>query len=606
MASKLPACTMTSNVKACSVMPSSCCTMAEMPGAADGQKLGHSLRRCQGRRPATRSWAKNLQYPPTTITHIGMVGHNCAGTGRPVPRHVGRTAGASSQRKEQRSLQMLVLAVVTFGALVLFATENCGRTWSLIVAVTLAPDRPGVRRGGLAGLRQHHGRDGGRHFRHQRRPDAHRRLDHLIRALRRLGGRGERRLIGATVLLVGLLSSIMNNVGAAIIMMPAATAVARDTKVRRGRLLIPLAFGSLLGGLTTAMGTPPNLLINTALVNSRLRALRAVRLHADGAGRPGRRCGVLGPIRAPDCCPAQEPSRPRGERPTRAKDQALSTEVLVAPPNRRPPHSANHGRAGPDGAGGAAAPGRRPPGDGRRRRGGAPAAHGNPAPFHGPAWPPRVDQGHAPLCTPSRRPTDPLRPDPPRRPVRPCALLVEGHRDNLLRAVASPAGRILAEVKHPPEVGGNGEEIRLAEATLAPRSALVGQNAREPDFYHRYGLTVIGIRRHGETIRQPLARVRLRFGDTLLLRGPRTASAGWGPTPTSCCWSPWKTRRPTTAAPAGPSPFSPAPSGWRPSAACTYLWPPPWAPWPWCSAAACASRKPTGPSTGAPSSPSAA
>src|SRR5690606_8857043 len=107
--------------------------------------------------------------------------------------------------------------------------------------------------------------------------------------------------------------------------------------------------------------------------------------------------------------------------------------------------------------------------------------------------------------------------------------LVEGHRDNLLRAVASRRVRILAEVKHPPEVGGNGEEIRLVEATLAPRSALSGKTLRELDFYHRYGLTVIGIRRHGESIREPLARVRLRFGDTLLLRGSQERIRRLGP-----------------------------------------------------------------------------
>src|SRR5690606_39581011 len=88
---------------------------------------------------------------------------------------------------------------------------------------------------------------------------------HLSLLLRRLCCRCERRRIAAAFLFVGLLSSIMNNIGAAIIMMPAVLAAGRDAKVPAGRLLIPLAFGSLLGGLTTAVGTPPNLLVNAAL-----------------------------------------------------------------------------------------------------------------------------------------------------------------------------------------------------------------------------------------------------------------------------------------------------------------------------------------------------
>lgn len=66
-------------------------------------------------------------------------------------------------------------------------------------------------------------------------------------------------------LLVGMvmsLSSFMNNVGALAVFLPIAIAFARKANRKPSELLMPLAFGSLLGGLVTLIGTPPNLLIS--------------------------------------------------------------------------------------------------------------------------------------------------------------------------------------------------------------------------------------------------------------------------------------------------------------------------------------------------------
>lgn len=63
--------------------------------------------------------------------------------------------------------------------------------------------------------------------------------------------------------LVSICSGFMNNVGALAIFMPAAMYVARSSGRSPSYLLMPLAFGSLLGGLTTLIGTPPNVIIAT-------------------------------------------------------------------------------------------------------------------------------------------------------------------------------------------------------------------------------------------------------------------------------------------------------------------------------------------------------
>jgi di/tricarboxylate transporter len=85
------------------------------------------------------------------------------------------------------------------------------------------------------------------------------------RQVLRLAGTGEIRLVAIIMLTTGVLSAFMNNIGVAALMLPVVMDVARRTERPPSRLLMPLAFGSLLGGLTTLIGTPPNLLVSEAL-----------------------------------------------------------------------------------------------------------------------------------------------------------------------------------------------------------------------------------------------------------------------------------------------------------------------------------------------------
>lgn len=59
---------------------------------------------------------------------------------------------------------------------------------------------------------------------------------------------------------VALLSAFMNNVGALALMLPVVLQIARSKKISASYLLMPLAFASLLGGMTTLIGTPPNII----------------------------------------------------------------------------------------------------------------------------------------------------------------------------------------------------------------------------------------------------------------------------------------------------------------------------------------------------------
>ena len=85
------------------------------------------------------------------------------------------------------------------------------------------------------------------------------------RNMLKLAGTGDARMILLIMVIAGGLSAFMNNVAVAALMLPVVMDIARKTGRSPSMLLIPLAYGSLLGGLTTMIGTPPNILVSEAL-----------------------------------------------------------------------------------------------------------------------------------------------------------------------------------------------------------------------------------------------------------------------------------------------------------------------------------------------------
>lgn len=85
-------------------------------------------------------------------------------------------------------------------------------------------------------------------------------VDSLARHLTKVGDR--RWIQGLTLSgIVALCSGFMNNVGALALFMPVAVWMSRQSGRSPSYLLMPLAFGSLLGGTLTLIGTPPNISI---------------------------------------------------------------------------------------------------------------------------------------------------------------------------------------------------------------------------------------------------------------------------------------------------------------------------------------------------------
>ncbi len=80
-----------------------------------------------------------------------------------------------------------------------------------------------------------------------------------------VAGTSETRLIVVIILAAAVMSGFMSDTGVVAVMLPTIISIARSVKISPSRLLIPLAYGALLGGASTLIGTPPNLIVSDLL-----------------------------------------------------------------------------------------------------------------------------------------------------------------------------------------------------------------------------------------------------------------------------------------------------------------------------------------------------
>jgi di/tricarboxylate transporter len=108
-------------------------------------------------------------------------------------------------------------------------------------------------------------------------------------------------------------------------------------------------------------------------------------------------------------------------------------------------------------------------------------------------------------------------------------LLVRGGRENLLKIKDEKGAEILADVKFSKadleKELSTGEE-KVAEILILSNSRLIGSTLKDMRFRQRYNATILAIRRGQELIRDRLGRVPLRFGDLLLVQGPKESFIG--------------------------------------------------------------------------------
>lgn len=295
--------------------------------------------------------------------------------------------------------------------------------------------------------------------------------DSLSNMLLRLAGHHPARLTFFIMLTAGLMSAVMNNIGAVAILMPAVSSIARQTDTPQSKLLMPLAFAALLGGNITLIGTPPNLLANTILED-----YGGVEPFAFFDFAPvGAIALVLGiiymlfvgrhllPVRIP-------PGRIAGQMPTRdyVSEVAVTAESSVV---------------------------------------------GMPAKALDIDWADglallAVQRDEQPLSIEE----DLLRPDD--------VLALRGSPRDIVRVCQRfklrPSTWDYDKFKQDVQVGRHD----VIEVTLSPDSTWRGATLRATRFRDLYGLTVLAIRHHGRTLVTQLGRIPLDYGDSLLVEGP--------------------------------------------------------------------------------------
>lgn len=89
----------------------------------------------------------------------------------------------------------------------------------------------------------------------------------------RLAGKGDNRLLAVLMSSTAVLSAFMNNIGVAAMFLPVTVDIARRTRRPASLLLMPMAYGSLLGGMLVLIGTSSNLVVSDFLRESGLPPL---------------------------------------------------------------------------------------------------------------------------------------------------------------------------------------------------------------------------------------------------------------------------------------------------------------------------------------------
>lgn len=312
--------------------------------------------------------------------------------------------------------------------------------------------------------------------------------DRLGQQLARIAGSSEPRLIVAAMLVAAGLSAFMSSTGAVAILLPMVVSMAWRAQVSPSKLLIPLAYASVVGGLLTLIGTPPNIVVSNKLAEAGFKPFSFFSFTPVGMVAVGIAIGFMVLV-GRRLLPARAP---------RASGQAGGGEALslaeLAQAYRLPDNLFRL----------------------RVRMSssliGKTLAEANLGGIFGvnvlgiQPWP---DRRAEPL---------PVRPAGPGTMISAQDILhVQGTPVQVADLARAASLGIL-----PVESGEGGllpQELGMAEVLLTPRSRLVGQTLKSSRFRDKYHVTVVGIMRLGKPVTTDLGDLELRFGDTLLVHG---------------------------------------------------------------------------------------
>lgn len=298
----------------------------------------------------------------------------------------------------------------------------------------------------------------------------------VARAILRHSGTRYDVLLAVIMIAVSTLSAFISNTAAAALFLPVVIGIAARAKISPSRLLMPVAFASILTSSVTLISTSTNLVISGLMTRAHLEPLGMFELTPVGV--PIAIAGIaymffIGRRLIPDRAPPESLLDQFGVR-------SYITEVLVLPDS----------------------------------------------PLVGKTFA-EINLGRdldLQIVRVLREPNLNLWPRA-RMAVRDGdVLLVRGARNEILKIKDTAGIEIRPDVElSDPDL--RTEEASLVEALVVPRSRLAGRTLRSVGFSERYRLQVLALNRHGRNMLEKLSRTVLHVGDVLLLQGHTTAIA---------------------------------------------------------------------------------
>jgi di/tricarboxylate transporter len=279
--------------------------------------------------------------------------------------------------------------------------------------------------------------------------------------------------VGSLSSLVAALSAFMNNIGALALLMPVALRMARKNGRSPSLLLMPLAFASLLGGLVTLIGTPPNIIIATFRTETGAEPFRMFDFAPVGLGVA--LAGVLFIVLVGWRLVPQRKGAASREELFEIGDYI--TEVIV-PENSKLA--------------------------GKRIRDIGQVSDAEVVVLE-------LARGKERQNSPSSftllRGGD--------------LLVIEADSEDLRELVDAAGLELHGSRKLGEEALRSSDYIGLMEAVVMSDSHIVGQTVRSLNLRWRYGVNLLGVARMGSRIQRRLRNIQFQVGDVLLLQGPR-------------------------------------------------------------------------------------
>jgi len=289
----------------------------------------------------------------------------------------------------------------------------------------------------------------------------------LASSLSRLAGQSENRLLIWVMMAAATSSAFLSNTNSTAVLMPATIEAGKKASVPPSRLLLPLAFASMLGGTCTLIGTSTNMASSGLFVGLGLEPLGMFELAPVGLVLVG-----LGVVYFLLLGRRLLPPAPEGPLTEQYEIERYLSELIVD----------------------------------------------EESPLAG------LRISESPLAKMDIMVLAVVRGDRqfvPRSNSRlevGDLLIVKAPGESLLEAEDRPGIRL--EATTAAEIQEHGAEaLRLAEVMVMPRSPLQGRTLHGMGFRHRYGLSVLAVHRRGHSHPVRLDRLPLRTGDVLLVQG---------------------------------------------------------------------------------------